>query len=423
MLKFATFTSDIELPFYASLASRKIDHDKLDDSSRRILGFYEIKPTDAPDASCRLQIHGNSLTSDEYARLAQRTLGRSLILCIQRGSGFLPRGGNDQECQYNRGLSQPGQNGNTHSSWTYGPSIENCFCRVTQALKAAQIWDAIRDGTIYSCPSLLASFIIICFADLKKYKFTYLFGFPALHSEPAWHPIASVRKTFESIESSIGDSNGTIRLSAGESTALVESVQTWRYGVDARQYGFFLAKKIREPTSIMKEGNISDEASQSRLATPETSLRGLNFSWVVGSLARYEGGFFEGVDVADQFVCFADPSTYEEYPGWMLRNLLVLVRERWGLNRVQVLCYRDIQSRREDGRSLLLNLALGNSTEGSKADHGNTPDQAMPRVSGWERSDKGRISSKIANLGEYMDPRRYDRSTFIISNFMLTESI
>lgn len=66
MLKFATFTSDIELPFYASLASLKINHDKLDDSSRRILGLYEIKPTDSPESSCRLQVHGNSLTSDEY---------------------------------------------------------------------------------------------------------------------------------------------------------------------------------------------------------------------------------------------------------------------------------------------------------------------------------------------------------------------
>lgn len=66
MLKFATFTSDIELPFYASLASLKINHDKLDDSSRRLLGLYEIKPADPPGSSCRLQVHGNSLTGDEY---------------------------------------------------------------------------------------------------------------------------------------------------------------------------------------------------------------------------------------------------------------------------------------------------------------------------------------------------------------------
>ena len=64
MLKFATFTSDIELPFYTSLASHKINHDKLDDSPRKLLGLYEIRSSDAPEVSCRLQVHGNALTND-----------------------------------------------------------------------------------------------------------------------------------------------------------------------------------------------------------------------------------------------------------------------------------------------------------------------------------------------------------------------
>ena len=66
MLKFATFTSDIELPFYTSLASHKINHDKLDDSARKLLGLYEIRSSDAPEASCRLQVHGNALTNDAF---------------------------------------------------------------------------------------------------------------------------------------------------------------------------------------------------------------------------------------------------------------------------------------------------------------------------------------------------------------------
>lgn len=70
MLKFASFSSDIELPFYTSLASHKINHDKLDDSARKVLGLYEIRAADAPGASCRLQVHGNALTTDEYVRLA-----------------------------------------------------------------------------------------------------------------------------------------------------------------------------------------------------------------------------------------------------------------------------------------------------------------------------------------------------------------
>ena len=69
MLKFATLASDIELPFYTSLASHKINHDKLDDSARRLLGLYEIRPSDAAEASCRIQVHGNALTNDTLVML------------------------------------------------------------------------------------------------------------------------------------------------------------------------------------------------------------------------------------------------------------------------------------------------------------------------------------------------------------------
>lgn len=77
MLKFATFISDIELPFYTSLASHKINHDKLDDSARRLLGLYEIRPTDLSNASCRLQVHGNALTND--ALVVLRNLSVDLL--------------------------------------------------------------------------------------------------------------------------------------------------------------------------------------------------------------------------------------------------------------------------------------------------------------------------------------------------------
>jgi ubiquitin-like modifier-activating enzyme ATG7 len=65
MLKFAALKSDIELPFYASLASHKINHDKLNDSARRLLGLYELRPGEGVGNACRIQLHGTALTSDE----------------------------------------------------------------------------------------------------------------------------------------------------------------------------------------------------------------------------------------------------------------------------------------------------------------------------------------------------------------------
>jgi ubiquitin-like modifier-activating enzyme ATG7 len=58
-VKFAPFESAIDLPFYYSLASHKINYDKLDDSPRRVLGQY------VPKDSQRMQIQGDALEADE----------------------------------------------------------------------------------------------------------------------------------------------------------------------------------------------------------------------------------------------------------------------------------------------------------------------------------------------------------------------
>lgn len=227
-------------------------------------------------------------------------------------------------------------------------------------LTSAQIWDAIKDGTIYSVPSLLSSFSIISYADLKKYQFTYWFAFPALHS--AW----------------VHDSDA-IHISSDESTALVEQVGTWRYGVDVREHGFFLVKKAP----------LSDHAADDG--------RPLTFAWKVGSLREFDNGFFDGIPEEDRYVAFVDPSTYEHNPGWQLRNLLVLIQQRFKLQKVQILCYRDVQSRRHEARSVILPLAQAPT---SNAEYG--PGE-MPRVTGWERAGKT-LRAKKANLAEYMDP-------------------
>jgi ubiquitin-like modifier-activating enzyme ATG7 len=64
-LQYAPWSSDIDLAFYAALASLKIDKDRLDDAARKVLGLYEVRPADAPDRSARMQIHSNALTTDE----------------------------------------------------------------------------------------------------------------------------------------------------------------------------------------------------------------------------------------------------------------------------------------------------------------------------------------------------------------------
>ncbi|KAJ5590094.1 Ubiquitin-like modifier-activating enzyme atg7 [Penicillium hetheringtonii] len=335
-MQYAPFASDIELPFYTALASHKINHDKLDDYARPVLGLYEIRSTDSDNASCRIQIHGNSLACQEAPA------------GYYRAEGMIK---NVNTIEEYRNMDKPQmiiQSGRT-------------------------IWDAINDGTIYSCPSLLSSFIILSFADLKKYKFSYWFAFPAIHSDPPWIPAQSASSQSNTEQS---EDNNTLQgdyLSPNDSNSLVDAVQTWSYGTDDRQRGFFLAHQEKGQEST---------------------------TWRIAALSEYENGFFNGVAVENRYICFADPSNYEKAPGWMLRNLLVLVRQRWGLNKVQILRYRDTQSKRDQGRSMVFTLQSKSETSGKQ------PQAQMPKVTGWERNPAGKLSGRTVSLTEYMDPTR-----------------
>lgn len=182
------------------------------------------------------------------------------------------------------------------------------------------MWDGILDGSIYSCPSLLASFLILSYADLKKYKFHHLFAFPTFSSTPQWTCTAPIE-----------------RLDAQETSSLVEAINAWRSVTDAQQHGFFLVKR------------------QKPAGEP----------WKVGELGEFEKGFFgtpeEEVPESDRLVGFVDPSTYPDNPGWPLRNLLMLVRKRWGWRKARVLCYRDAHAAgggRHEPKSLIMECGL-----------------------------------------------------------------
>lgn len=189
-----------------------------------------------------------------------------------------------------------------------------------------------------------------------------------------------------------------------ETTSLVDKVQTWRYAVDNRQHGFFLAKKNRR---LQREYSREDDIESHWPITPKSPTQHLGYTWQISSLSSYETGFFEGEYSEDCYVCFADPSNYAEpaAPGWVLRNLLVLIRQRWKRDRIQILCYRDVQAHRDAARSVVFDLELSRTAKKSKdKSESGTDGEAMPRVVGWERNAYGKLAGRLADLTEYMDP-------------------
>ena len=214
---------------------------------------------------------------------------------------------------------------------------------------------------------------------MKKYKFTYHFGFPAIQSDPQWKQIGE-----------------TSKLSASETTHLVDAVQTFKYSNDVRQRGFFIAKRVRGG------GEVDDTPK-----TPVTPVEEIGYKWVVGKLGAYEKGFFDDVETQDRFICFSDPSTYTDNPGWPLRNLLILIRHRWRLNEAQILCYRDTHLRRDQPNSLILQIRsdpipeLPPTAPSSPSARLTAP--KLPKVTGWERTEAGKLTSRNVDLSEYMD--------------------
>ena len=247
---------------------------------------------------------------------------------------------------------------------------------------------------------------MICYADLKKYKFTYLFGFPAIHLGSTLQ-IDDANEVPKPGDSKTDSQETRQHLSGDETTSLVDSVQTWRYSVDARQHGFFLAKRVRGKDIALEQ---LEDGQEPPSYTPASPITNLGFRWVIAAIEHYEQGFFDTILPEDRFICFADPSTYPTYPSWILRNFLVLMKYRWKLEKAQILCYRDLQARRHEARSLVLQIRISDSTTNShETGSAELENSDMPKITGWEKNTVGKFASKIANLGEYMDPQRCAR--------------
>lgn len=64
-LKFAPFSSFMELPFYSAFFSLKLEHDKLDDGARALLGLYEAGRDKEPADSTKMHILSSALSSKQ----------------------------------------------------------------------------------------------------------------------------------------------------------------------------------------------------------------------------------------------------------------------------------------------------------------------------------------------------------------------
>lgn len=199
---------------------------------------------------------------------------------------------------------------------------------------------------------------------------------------------------------------GTSKLTDAESSSLFAAVGTWKQRLDARQRGFFLARRDMLPENplddLSDEDDLNERLGSSSLDSPPPAI---GTHWKVANLSAFEDGFFKKTAAEDCFLCFADSSNYPE-PSLVLRNLLVLVRERWRLDEVQVLCWRDTHSRRDRSNSIILKLKTTPIQNASTAVTHSSP-RPVPKIVGWERNEHGALNSRIVDLSGLMDPRQF----------------
>ncbi|XP_063679935.1 ubiquitin-like modifier-activating enzyme ATG7 isoform X2 [Bolinopsis microptera] len=104
-----------------------------------------------------------------------------------------------------------------------------------------------------------------------------------------------------------------------------------------------------------------------------------------------------------EYVLIKDPSTDSEHPGWPLRNLLALVSFHLKEKKVvKVICLREnkVAGQQSVDHSLYLEVELEPLS--------NT---GMPKVVGWERNTKGKLTSKFVDLSASMDPAKISESS------------
>uniref|UniRef100_A0A8C0CZX1 Ubiquitin-like modifier-activating enzyme ATG7 n=1 Tax=Balaenoptera musculus TaxID=9771 RepID=A0A8C0CZX1_BALMU len=125
---------------------------------------------------------------------------------------------------------------------------------------------------------------------------------------------------------------------------------------------------------------------------------------VLISLVKHYSDFFQGQRTKITIGVY-DPCNLAQYPGWPLRNFLVLAAHRWSssFQSVEVLCFRDrtLQGVRDVTHSIIFEVKLPEMAF--------SPD--CPKAVGWEKNQKGGMGPRMVNLSECMDPKRLAESS------------
>ncbi|RWS28886.1 ubiquitin-like modifier-activating enzyme ATG7 [Leptotrombidium deliense] len=212
-----------------------------------------------------------------------------------------------------------------------------------------KLWDnLLADDCLSQSAQHLSKFLLITFADLKKYHFHYWFAFPVFQC-----PQSSFLRPPQQIS------------------------EVW----SKQQINNFNAQ-----LSGIKSLNKSYFITFLNAETKEITIHSLSEFEVL----KPKNGVV--------YFSFADPCTNSRHPGWPLRNLLTLIFVKFRLESCLILSYR-LQSN-DCSESLLFDVKLTNAST----------NEGYPTCIGWEKNEKQKLSPKFVDLSSTFDPKRLAES-------------
>uniref|UniRef100_A0ABM5FK84 Ubiquitin-like modifier-activating enzyme ATG7 n=1 Tax=Pogona vitticeps TaxID=103695 RepID=A0ABM5FK84_9SAUR len=320
-LQFVPFSSALDAGFWHELTQRKLNEYKLDETPKAIRGYYYNGDPAGMPARLTLEFSAFDINTPTPAHC-----------CPAIGTLY---------------------NTNTLESF------KSCDKKFLLEQAAIELWNTITSGDAIENPVLLNRFLLLTFADLKRYRFYYWFCYPAL--------------------------------------CLPE-------GISLIQQPVCLGAKF-SPAQIRALQSAYDELCQKEglTALPYFLIKYHDESVFVSLLKNWKDFF---PDQREKVILGVyDPSNFTQYPGWPLRNLLVLAAHRWGsrLHSVEVLCFRDrtMQGARDISHSIVFEIKLPPMAQNS----------GCPKAVGWEKNQKGSMGPRMVNLSECMDPKRLAESS------------
>ncbi|KAF6176085.1 hypothetical protein GIB67_000179, partial [Kingdonia uniflora] len=217
--------------------------------------------------------------------------------------------------------------------------------------EATKIWEDICSGKAEEESAVLSRFLLISFADLKKWTFHYWFAFPALALDPP-ATLIDLKPASQCFTSE-------------EAESLSAVCNDWRNSSLTSDVPFFLITIA------------------------------LNSHATIWPLKDWEACQSDG----QKFLFgFYDPCHLPKNPGWPLRNLLALVCSRWKMEKVSFLCYREKHGFADLDLSLVGEVTLS-------VPQGWEDPKFIPNAVGWELN-RGKKVGRCITLAKSMDPTR-----------------